>query len=225
MTIATIRRYPVKSMGGEALDAVLVDERGLEGDRWFAVEDDDGRFASAKSTRRFRRRDAVLDYAAATSPGGGVVVTGGAGRWEVGDPRLDAALSAATEVAVRVTPESGVPHQDGGGVSLVGSATLAWCAERWGLDADPRRLRVNLVVATSEPFVEESWVGRDVAVGAAVLRVAERVERCRTVDLDQDGARARGRWLAPLGRERDTCLAVYADVLGTVRVGDAVSVP
>ena len=131
-------------------------------------------------------------------------MTGPAGTWSAGDPALDDDLSAAVGVPVRVAEEDAVPHQDAGAVSLVGTATLDRCAERWGLDADPRRLRVNLVLATDEPFVEETWVGGTL--------------RC--------GAVTRGRWLTPLGRERDLCLGVYADVVapGTLRAGDAVTV-
>ena len=45
-------------------------------------------------------------------------------------------------------------------------------------------------------------------------------------DLVQDGASPRGSWLRPLAAERDTCLAVYADVLSTgdVACGDPVVV-
>ncbi len=124
----------------------------------------------------------------------------------------------------RLTAESGTPHQDAGSVSLVGTASLAWCAERWDLDADPRRLRANLVVETSEPFVEETWVGREIAAGTARLRVVERVERCRTIDLAQDGVTSPTRWLKPLAAERGMNLAVYADVSrpGTIAVGDGI---
>lgn len=224
MTVHSLRRYPVKSMAGEALDAVELDARGLVGDRWYAVVDGEGHFASGKNTRRFRRRDGVFSYAASTAADGGVVVSGPGGRWPVGSAALDAELSAACGVPSRVLPEAEVPHFDDGAVSLVGTATLAWCAERWDIDADPRRLRANLVVETDEPFVEETWVGRRVAVGEAELRVVQRIERCRTIDLPQDGATAVGRWLRPLGHERDLRVAVYADVVapGTVRVGDDV---
>jgi uncharacterized protein YcbX len=226
MRVVTVRRYPVKSLGGEALDRATLDERGLAGDRWWAVRDAEGRFASAKSTRRFVRRDAVLRYAARTTSGGAVEVEGPEGRWRVGDDELDRRLSLATGAAVQVTAEEAVPHQDAGAVSLVGTATLDWCAAQWGIDADPRRLRVNLVVATTEPFVEESWLGRAVQTGTAVLGVVARAPRCRTVDLVQDGASPRGSWLRPLAAERDTCLAVYADVLSTgdVACGDPVVV-
>ena len=222
-TVVALRRYPVKSMGGEALHSVELDARGLVGDRWYAVEDEDGRFASGKDSRRFRRRDAVFEHAARTTDSGEVVVSSGTGTWAVGDVVLDAELSTVMQAAVRVLPEAGVGHQDQGTVSLVGTATLAWCAERWGLDADPRRLRVNVVVETDEPFVEEAWVGRSLTVGGVGLRVVERVPRCRMVDVAQDGTSAEGSLLKHLGAERDLCLAVYADVEtpGVLAVGDS----
>ncbi|MCW2818350.1 MAG: hypothetical protein JWR42_1137 [Marmoricola sp.] len=219
-----LRRYPVKSMGGEDLPAVDLDARGLVGDRALAVVDAEGRFASGKDSRRFRRRDAVFDHSARTRDDGSVVVVTDGHELVVGDPVLDAALSASMGDPVQVLPEGGVPHQDMGAVSLVGTATLRWCAERWGGAGDARRLRANLLVSTQEPFEEESWVGRALSVGAAELAVVERVPRCRMVDLDQDGLAVGAPWLRGLGRERGTHLAVYADVRrpGTVRVGDGV---
>src|SRR3546814_16970820 len=84
--VAALRRYPVKSMGGEALDSVALDPRGLVGDRWFAVEDEDGHFASGKNSRRFRRRDPVFSYSARTAPPGTVTVTGPGGEGQALDP-------------------------------------------------------------------------------------------------------------------------------------------
>lgn len=40
--VAEIRRYPVKSMGGEQLDAAPIGERGLPGDRAWALRDEQG---------------------------------------------------------------------------------------------------------------------------------------------------------------------------------------
>lgn len=195
MTVASIRRYPVKSMGGEYLDEVEIDRRGLTGDRRYAIEDGAGHFASGKSTRRFRRRDSVFAYSAWTLHDGRVVVTDGSSRWQVGETALDTELSDAIGMPVQVTAEADVPHQDMGSVSIVTS---------------------------SEPFVEETWVGRGVSVRASTLNVVERVPRCRMIDIDQDGASGDGRWLQQLTRERDMCLAVYADVAapGVIRVGD-----
>jgi uncharacterized protein YcbX len=224
MRLAAIRRYPVKAMAGEALEVVDLDRRGLVGDRWFAVRDAEGHFASFKDTSRFRRRDAVGDFAAATTVSGIEVARGGAS-WVVGEQSLDQELSMACGVDVRVLPEESVSHQDAGQVSVVGTASLQWCREHLDSDGDPRRLRVNLVVETDEPFVEETWLGREVAIGGVRLRGVERIDRCRTVDLAQDGVLRTERLLKALGGSRELCLGVYADVVapGTIRVGDAVA--
>lgn len=224
MRVVALRRYPVKSMGGEPLRTVRVDGRGLSGDRWYAVEDGEGHFASGKNTRRFRRRDAVFRYASATA-NGNVVVTGHGGVWKAGARALDEELSRVMGTPVAVTPERDVPHQDMGAVSLISTATLRWCASRWGIDADPRRLRANIVFAAEEPFVEEQWQGKLLVVGQARLGVVERAPRCRMIDIAQDGARPDGRWLKPLAAERDMFLAMYADVdaVGLISIGDRLS--
>jgi uncharacterized protein YcbX len=221
-SVISLRRYPVKSMGGESLDVANVDARGLVGDRWYAVVDEDGRLASGKNSHRFRRRDAVFEYSAQTEPDGRVVVRRGDSRWYVGDPSLDQRLSEEMRAAVRITPESGVPHHDDGSLSIVSSASLRWCAERWGGSPDPRRLRVNIVLDSDEPFVEEQWVDRELELGAARLRVVQRVPRCRMIDIEQDGTDPGVHWLKPLSQERDMDLAVYADVVrpGRIAVGD-----
>lgn len=222
--LAAIRRYPVKSMGGEALQDVVIDERGLQGDRRFAVRDGDGRLASGKSTQRFRRRDEIFDHHVHTAADGMVVVATKSSRWDVDDPALDAHLAATMDADVAVVAEDTGSHQDGGAVSLVGTASLQWCAERWGIDADPRRLRVNLVVATTQPFVEETWIGDGIRVGAVELQVATAVPRCRMIDIAQDGVAPSDGWLRRLATERDGCIAVYADVIrdGRVVCGDPV---
>lgn len=55
-----IWRYPIKSMGGEQLELSYADERGLLGDRVWAVQDDAGKLSSGKDSRRFRLGDDIL---------------------------------------------------------------------------------------------------------------------------------------------------------------------
>lgn len=223
MRVTSIRRYPVKSMGGEELASVALDARGLVGDRAWAVRDEDSRLASGKSTKRMVRRDAVFGYTARSTPDA-VVVSDGAHSWVAGEPGLDDALAEAMGAGVRLAPESDVRHFDDGAVSLIGTATLEWCARELDVDADPRRLRVNLVVETTEPFVEETWFGGRLSIGSAVLAPVQRIERCRTIDLAQDGVDAETQWLKALGSARDARVAVYCDVAvpGSLAVGDEV---
>jgi uncharacterized protein YcbX len=61
--VATLWRFPVKSMGGEQLDELQVTERGVLGDRAYALIDKDTeKVVSAKSVRLFTN---LLDCKAA----------------------------------------------------------------------------------------------------------------------------------------------------------------
>jgi MOSC domain-containing protein len=226
--VTAIWRFPVKSMAGESLEAVEVDERGLVGDRAWAVYDTDGRLASGKNTRRFRRMDPVFGVAARTVgdtvelvfPGGRIALAG--------ESAADLALSDHFGEEVELGPEADVPHQDAGQVSLVGTATLRELAALSGLGepVDPRHLRTNLVVETSEPFVEDHWLGKELAVGGVRLRALERIERCRMVDIEQVGVPAIEGLLKAVGAHRDLCAGIYADVVdpGRLAVGDRLEV-
>src|SRR5207249_3259064 len=61
-SVASLWRYPVKSMMGEELDASDVSERGLVGDRAYALVDrETGKLASAKHPRKWSR---LFDFGA-----------------------------------------------------------------------------------------------------------------------------------------------------------------
>ena len=62
-SVVSLWRYPVKSMMGEELNAVAVTERGLLGDRAYALVDSaDGKVASAKNPRKW---PGLFDFRAA----------------------------------------------------------------------------------------------------------------------------------------------------------------
>jgi uncharacterized protein YcbX len=53
-TVQSLHRYPVKSMAGEAIGSIAVTERGLLGDRVYALVDTQAdKVGSAKDARRF----------------------------------------------------------------------------------------------------------------------------------------------------------------------------
>lgn len=228
MRVAQLRRYPVKSTGGEALNSVAVDARGLAGDRGWAVVDAEGRLASGKNTRRFRRHDAVFGLSSRLGTTDVPEVLMPRRGWlRVDHPVADELLSAHMGAPMCFRAEGAVSHMDAGQVSLVGTATLAAMADLAGVEhLDPRRFRVNLVLETDEPWVEESWLGRELRVGDVVLTPMRVIERCRMVDIAQDGVPVQRGLLKSIADTREMRLAVYADVAvpGTINVGDAVTV-
>lgn len=73
-SVVSLWRYPVKSMMGEELNATEVTERGLLGDRAYAlVDSSDGKVATAKNPRKWPR---LFDFRAnfIEPPGGSVKV-------------------------------------------------------------------------------------------------------------------------------------------------------
>src|SRR6266516_7248212 len=62
-SVVSLFRYPVKSMMGEELNATEVTQRGLLGDRVYALTDSsDGKVASAKNPRKWSN---LFDFRAA----------------------------------------------------------------------------------------------------------------------------------------------------------------
>ena len=224
--VVALQRFPVKAMGVDRLESVAVDARGLLGDREWAVYDAAGKLATGKHSRRFRRLDAVFT-ATAERAGDDTVVTLPDGSTVVaGTPEADAALSVHFGEPVSIRRETDVQHQDGATFSLVGTATLAELGrhEGDGRPLDPRHLRTNVVVATGEPFVEETWLDREVRIGDVVVRVSETTERCRMVGVAQVGLPERPGLLKAISDHHDLVAGVYATVVqpGTISLGDGV---
>ena len=101
-----------------------------------------------------------------------------------------------------------------------------------------RRFRPNIVIAgeTSEPFVENSWMSCEVAIGdEVVVQLGPSTPRCVMTTLPQQGLPRDLGVLRTLARENRqeipeygqwACLGTYASVLrgGTVRTGDRVEI-
>ena len=214
-------------MLGERLSHAFIDARGLKGDRLWAVRDIDGKFGSGKSTRRFRKMEGLLDLVAQYD-GATPVVSFPGGRTLRGDHmEMHEALRHHVGRAVTLGREQDISHFDEGPVHLVTTSSLRRLGEAVGHDVEERRLRPNLLIDTGggTGFIEDTWVGRRVAVGAEVLlEIRAPMPRCVMLDLPQLGLPADGRLLTTLGNLNKSRIGVVADVLqaGTVRVGDMV---
>jgi uncharacterized protein YcbX len=223
-------RYPVKSLGGERLDAAPVTDLGIAGDRGWGLRD------QGTGTVLTARREPRLLFASARLAGPGqVVITLPDGTETTDDGALSAWLGRPVTLA-RAGDEGGtyeapmdferdrdwVSWQGPGGawhdsprarLSLVGTATLG----TW----DRRRFRANVVL---DGGGEDELVGTDVAIGGAVLRVTTPIDRCVMVTRAQPGLDRDLDVLRAINAERGACLAVGALVTtpGTIAVGDEV---
>ena len=58
--------------------------------------------------------------------------------------------------------------------------------ERLGREVESERFRSTFLIDTGDdpPHVEDSWVGRELRVGEATVRIRRVVPRCAVVDLD-----------------------------------------
>jgi uncharacterized protein YcbX len=124
--VASLWRYPVKSMLGEPCASLDVHPRGVAGDRLFALRDTNGTFGSGKSTRRFRQIDGLFGFQAVYA-GAVPVIRFPDGRTMRGDhPDIDTALSHTLGQPVTLTREASISHLDAGPVHLLTTAALAW---------------------------------------------------------------------------------------------------
>jgi uncharacterized protein len=219
-------RYPVKSTGGECLDRVAVDPRGLAGDRLWAVRDAAGKFGSGKNTRRFRHMPGLLRLGSRYPDGldepqlldvAGVPVADADTYLRAYLGRDDVALAREAEVS----------HFDQRPLSVLSTATLDWVRRAVpGVAVDERRFRPNILVRTppgTRPFVEDTWVGRTAAIGATTrVEFVDSSERCAMVNHAQPGLPHSPLVLRAVATEHDNRLDALARVIqpGPVSVGD-----
>ncbi len=211
--VAELWQFPVKSMGGGSLEEAILTGQGVLGDRGFALLDvETDEVVSASNTKHF---PGLLDCRAAfLEPPQATFFA-----------RLDLECTAPTESFVDLCP-----------VSVITTATLAELSLAYqGSTFDPRRFRMNVVVATKPGgFVENAWAGRRLALGWQVrLAVTMPDPRCVITtlaqgDLDKDPDILRTvaqRNSLPVGRGGPLpCAGVYAAVEhpGLIRRGDPV---
>lgn len=221
-----LRRYPVKSVGGESLPQAEVTPRGLVGDRVWAVYTEDGYIGSGKSSHRFRHVEGLLSVRARLTGDRPEIELPDGTASPAGDPDTDRRLSALLGRPLSVRAETTVPHHDASPLHLVTTASLRRLEERLGEPVDVRRLRPNLVLdIPGEGFVEDAWQGRELRVGdEVVLAVGDGMQRCAMVNAAQTGLDHDARMLKLIAKEHDLDLGVQVSVVrtGAIAVGDPV---
>ena len=231
--VQALFRYPVKSMGGEALVAASLGWHGLDGDRRLALRrvDDRGGFPWLTAGRlpelilfAPQRRDPAVGESLPT---------------HVRTPEGEDLAVFSPQLATEVGRRHGSPVEmmylsrgifDEASISVITSATVDEVGRIAAHRPDVRRFRPNILIASlrSIPFEEDEWVGGVLSFGetdeAAAIAITNRDERCSMVNLDPGSARPTAEVLKAIVRTRDNKAGVYATVTrrGRLAVGQPV---
>ena len=145
------------------------------------------------------------------------------------------AVSRWVGTPLRLYRSERLPEEaDRNAVSIVSTASVDELARQGneGRPVDARRFRMLIEVAGAErPHEEDGWLGREVAIGEAVVRVTKPDARCVITTQDPDTGERDFPTLHVIRRyrglrdRRALDFGVYADVVrpGRVRVGDPIA--
>jgi uncharacterized protein YcbX len=242
-----IWRFPVKSMQGEGLAAGMLTEQGLPGDRaWGVVDDATGKVLSAKLEPRLMEATAFsADGSVRVRLPEGIVCPPGDEADKALSEWLDRRVSLLRAVDHAASYEMNADNVDDASpiielpcppgtyfdaapVHLLTSSSLRSMAERhpesrW----DIHRFRPTLLVDTADDgFPEDAWIGTEVSIGAARLRLFAPTVRCRMTVHPQPGLPRDLEIAKAVNAEHEGNLGVYGVVVspGRVAAGDAVTI-
>mgnify|MGYP000616219540 CR=1 FL=1 len=123
--INSLWRYPIKSLLGEPSTSLLLDQRGVVGDRAFAIICEGGKIGSGKDTRRFGKIANLLSLQAKQSEDEVIVSFSNGSQMSVEDPQINMKLSAALGQTVKLQGESDVSHLDAAPLHIITTSSLA----------------------------------------------------------------------------------------------------
>ena len=197
---------PVKSLGLAPIDRAFLDKPGIPGDRAFFIIDAQGKMFTQRSfgplVRVRTSYEADSGYLELSCPDGSTV----AGVPELGDAidgsffglrdvggRLvegdwNEALSTFAGQALRlIKADAAGTSFDAFPISMCSTDSLealAQAAEAGSIDG--RRFRQNIYIEGASAHEEDTWLECEVRVGAALLRVKMRDERCAVTTVNPD---------------------------------------
>ena len=247
MRIDRIYRYPVKGLTAEALEATTVETGGaIPWDRAFALAQGDAPFDPAdpkwipKTNFMCLRSNARIALLRASfnprhgrltliAPDGDVIEENAL--LEAGRERIAAWLTAFMGTEARGTPRfHHVPGHVFGDqrapvISLINEASRADLEARVGARRHRRRFRANIWFTGTPAWSELDWVGRELMVGSARLRVTKRTVRCPATEVNPDTGDRDANPIAELKSAYGHAdLGIHAEIIagGTIALGDAI---
>lgn len=216
-------------MLGEPCRSLFFEERGIVGDRLYAVRNEQGKFGSGKNTRRFVKIDGLFKFQAVYDGSVPVITFPDGTSIRGDDSSIHSRLSEELDQSVTLAKEEAISHFDAAPVHIITTASLDWLrAKLPGSVVDESRFRPNVVIETEgEELVEQSWLGMTLRIGQRVmLKITHPAERCLMTNFAQPEIPEDKSILACIGREAGLNFGVYAQVMlaGEVNCGEKVEI-
>ncbi|MGB0410196.1 MAG: MOSC domain-containing protein [Pikeienuella sp.] len=244
-TLNQICRHPIKSLGEEVIERVLLTAGAhMPGDRVWAIAHANSAFEAANPTWQ-RSRNFVIqtlnpklvqltvalvgDMVTLTHPDLGAITVSperdsdALTAWLT--PIIDPAIVGPYFVAKGPQPFSDFENTH---ISIGSTSSLHALEQMADTQLARIRFRMNLWLDDVEPWAEQSWIGKEISIGAARLRIIDPAKRCAATNAN------------PSTGMRDTDLprllhshfghmnfGVYAQVIegGEIATNDKVTLP
>ncbi len=207
MHVASLWRYPVKSLRAEPLDVAELTCGGVTGDRLVHVR-------GARTPLTGRTRHGLLTIPASTGPGDVPLVAGH--RWD--------SPEAAAIVRAHAGPDARLAAYDGPERFDIANLLVATDGEVAQLGVDIRRLRPNILIGGVPAGAERTWPGRALQIGDATIGILKVRARCVVTTIDPDSGDQDVDVLRTINARFGGEIALDSWVIapGTIRVGDTV---
>jgi uncharacterized protein len=251
--IARLYRYPVKGLSAEPLDRVALSAgQCLPHDRRFAIalpstefDPEHPKWLAKTHFAMLMRDEKLAQLHTRFDPESGLLSVEGDGIQLVRERLTEAEdgrrigefftdfLAGAIEGPLRIVEAPGHAFADARPkpnastdqyVSLISRASIAALGAAIGEPVDPLRFRANVYFEGTPAWHELDWLGSEIAIGNARLRVIAAITRCAATQVNPTTAK---RDLDIVGALQRTfghnLMGIYAEVIegGEIVVGDA----
>ena len=253
-TVTRLSTTPVKGLLLHHPDSIDLTTQGAAGDRLFYLLDDTGALQSCTSSPGLYGISAAYDSESRrleVTRGDEVLLDAVIERSEavdtdmwglrtisadtIADPVWTTFFSDLVGRRVHLVQARGSAY-DVHPLTVLGTASVEELARHAGLpEVDSRRFRMLIEFSGGDPHIEDSWNGKRLEVGDAILRAGGPVKRCAATTRDPDSGAVnlqtlrlitayRGRQNSEVGLGAN--FGIYGEILepGTISVGDRLEV-
>ena len=210
ISIAEIRRYPVKGLTAESLDDVtLARGEGLPHDRRFAIahgsariDADAPRWMPRDNFLMLAKNEKLAQLEARFDPETGTLTLSRKGKQVMAAKVTEATgklLVGQFFIGFMGSEVRGAPKlveardfmftdSDAGTLSLINLASVKDLERVARTSVDPRRFRGNLYCEGLPAWREFDWIGKEIRIGATRLKVLGPIGRCAATNVNPDTA-------------------------------------